>query len=133
MELVLKLPKVKPPFIGILFDKSWDGEKMNCDLVEAHRNAYYSIEFEYCNSHLNLRLMSQELLTIRNYAHLKFDAEKLKSWLYMSKMVNAYNFGHVIIERDQHILLKTQHKKLNFVLKMDKCKLVVEENNQMYV
>ncbi|MGZ7043633.1 MAG: hypothetical protein ACXVHT_01300 [Methanobacterium sp.] len=129
----MKLPKDKPPFIGILFERDWEGQKLNCDLVEESKHHIYSLEFEICNGHLNLRLMCPDILTVRIYAHLKYDPEKFKAWLYMVKKASTYNFGHVFSVKDQHVLLKSYNKKYNFVLKANKCSVVEEQDDKMYV
>ena len=128
MELVLKLPKGKPPFIGILFQSATEAEKLNSDLVVDHRYLNYKIIFEIIADHLNIRLICEELVTVRFYNHVVYDPEKLKSWLYVLKTgkTTSVNFSHLILKDNKHTLVKAYQQKIYFVLKVANCKVLTK-------
>ena len=122
MVLIVKLPKNKPPFIGIQFTFEHEAEKLNEDLVERFGKGTYKIVFEFLRPFTNIKLISEEHLLIRNYSHIAYeDTEKLKVWLKLTKDTppKYFNFGHVVLVNGQHKLVKTSNKKINFVLKVD--------------
>lgn len=131
MELVLKIPQGKPPFVGILFAVTHEAAALNADLVINHRHKNYKLIFEVVGTHLNLRLICEDLVTVRFYNHIKFSPEKLKSWLYIiySKKVTVINFGHITTVKDKHELVKTTPQSKNFVLKVIHCQLLSDNNS----
>ncbi len=50
MVLIVKLPKNKPPFIGIQFMYEHEAQKLNEDLAEKYGNSTYKVVFEFMRS-----------------------------------------------------------------------------------
>ena len=117
-RLILKLPKGKLPFIGILITGDPGSGKTNQDLVNNHPYAEYRIEIEVFSKHINMRLICEEKLIIRHYAHVKYEPEELTNWQYLTDGKPAFNFAHLGIEKDKEFVLKTWDKKKLFVLKV---------------
>lgn len=127
-ELVLKLPKDKPPFIGLLFSSATDAEKLNEDLVLEHKNKSYKILLEPLKGVISLRLICEEIVTVRFYNNIKCNPEKLSSWLYLTKNVKRFNFSHVARDYkiyDKLVVAKPKYKL--FVLSIESVKLITED------
>ena len=126
MELVLKVPKGKPPFIGVLFesDQHHSGEKLHADMVEKHGGASYRIVLEHTPSALNMRVICEENVMVYFYNHLSFDAERLKSWLYITKNCGQFNFGHVGKSLGNHKLLLSVPQRKKFFVKVNAVALI---------
>lgn len=69
MELVLKLPAAKPPFIGILFESpNWMmASELNSDLISKKESRACKIVIEVLRRDLNLRLISEEKVSVINF------------------------------------------------------------------
>jgi len=119
MKLVLKLPKEKPPFIGILLaetDNRSYPERLNEDLINEHKYAGYRLVLEFENKRLNLGLLADDSGIARYYKGLEFEGHELAGWIYMTRQAKQFNFGHVRLERGRETIVKTWGKKINFVL-----------------
>lgn len=125
MELVLLLPKGKPPFIGVLFYFPEQAAVTNADLVIEHKKKEYWIVLETFKKHLNLRLICNDLVSVRFYNHLKYDPDKLKSWLYVvaANKSTLVNFSQLVIANEKLTVVKTSPKNVSFVLKIKKCEV----------
>lgn len=132
MELALKLPKGKPPFIGILFKDEISGNSLHTEVVEKFQKNEYHLLLEHTKSTLNLRLICAERVMVYFYNHLSFDAEKLKSWLYLTKDSTVFNFGHIYKQFDKDCLISTRPGRKNFVVKVTRCKLISAEDNEEF-
>ncbi len=119
MKLVLKLPKEKPPFIGVLLAETHNQaypERLNEDLINEHKYADYRLALEFEDNLLNLALLAEGSGIARYYKALEFEAPALASWIYVTRQARQFNFGHVRLERGRETIVKTWGKKLNFVL-----------------
>jgi len=122
-RVVFLLPKNKPPFIGVVAEGI-----LNADLILEHSKKQYRIILEYYKPTLNLRLICQEIVTVRFYNDLQHDPEKFRSWMYMIRFAPYVNFGHVTFDSNGKLKLQTTSPgSKNFKLKIDKVELI--ENN----
>ncbi|MCC6371142.1 MAG: hypothetical protein IT236_09070 [Bacteroidia bacterium] len=133
MELVLKLPKGKPPFIGVLFgvEQQHSGEKMHADMVQKYGRANYRIVLEHTPSALNMRLICEEHVVVYFYNHLSYDAERLKSWLYITKHNTLFNFGHVGKLTNNHQLLLSMPERKKFFVKVISVEFITVEDTDV--
>jgi hypothetical protein len=119
VKLILKLPKDKPPFIGILLSDSDNRsypERLNEDLINEHKYAGYRLIFELNSGRLDLGFVSEEAHITRYYKELEFDGAQLALWVYSTRNSKQFNFGHVRLEWGRETIVKTWGKKTNFVL-----------------
>ena len=130
LELVLKMPKGKAPFIGILFEIERDGAKLHAEVMERYQNEAYEVVMEHTQRVLNLRLICKEKVLVCFYNHLKVDTAKLNSWLYLTKDCKAFTFGHIIRELDRERLVLSHPSRKKFFVKVSSCKLVRVEDEE---
>lgn len=132
MELALKLPKGKPPFIGILFTEESTGGHLHANLVEKYSGNEFHIIMEHTKNALNLRLICNEIVMVYFYNHLRFDPDRLKSWLYLTKNAKEFNFGHIYTQFDKHILIMSRPGRKKFVVRATRCKLIAMDDHEEY-
>src|SRR5437868_4282886 len=120
MRLVLKLPQNKLPFIGVQFQDVYNSSRMNADLfwLPEQRPCKIVMELNGKNS-INLKLICEELNSTRLYKQLDFDPDKLRTWLIMTERAKEFNFSHVIMRENKHIVARVGSTEKNFVLKLD--------------
>lgn len=127
MKLVLKQPKDKSPFIGIQFDSDYIAKKTNADLLYILEKKDCQLILEPYNQHyLNLRLFNKDLLIDREYKQVEYNSTKLRSWFDQNKNSKEFNFSHVIMDYDKHVVVKIHMTKL-FLIKLKDVKLMMEE------
>lgn len=126
MKLVVKLPKDKPPFIGIVFDRSAEAEKTNQELVHDHKYADYRIVFEFIRDWVNVKLISNSIPAVKFYTKLTYDKDKVIAWFYITKNMKGFNFSHVYIHNNKECVAKTDAKQKLFVLKVRAMKCIPE-------
>ncbi|MBC7694972.1 MAG: hypothetical protein H7141_05930 [Burkholderiales bacterium] len=119
MKLVVKLPKDKPPFIGIVFDHESDAEKVNQNLITDHKYADYRIVFEFISDWVNVKLISNSIPAVKFYNKLSYDKEKLIAWFYITKNMKGFNFSQLYVYGNKECVAKTIAKQKLFVLKVD--------------
>jgi hypothetical protein len=123
MKLIVKLPKEKPPFIGVLLSETDNRaypERLNEDLINEHKYAGYRLVLEFSNQRLNLSLISDGSGIVRYYKEVDYEGDRLTSWVYMTRHTGHFNFGHVRLEQGKEKIVKTWGKKINFVLPLQK-------------
>lgn len=123
MELVVKLPKDKPPFIGIVFENRYEASRLNQDLVNQHKDKLFTIVLEPI-ARINLRLICSEINFFYQYMSLKCDAEKLKRWMQNINHDTKINFSHLIREKDKDIVIETMTDRKLFVLKVESIRIL---------
>lgn len=134
MELVLKQPIGKLPFIGVLFEKEFEASKVNQFLVQPEKVVYYKILLELLGDvreelYINLTLRHEETNFKFTYEKLKydiFDAHNKLKWLENTRNADLFNFGHIINKHGNHQLVKTLSTHNHFVLKVDEIKMFTE-------
>src|SRR5258708_33287528 len=118
MKLVLKIPKDKPPFIGIQFASSYVASKTNSDLVSMlDKEDCQLILKPYDKHNLNLRLVNKGKFVDREYKQIEYNNDTLKRWLEQTKSMKQFNFSHVIMDFDKHVVVKISISK-NFIIRL---------------
>jgi hypothetical protein len=120
MKLVVKLPKDKLPFLGIVFPSSYQANQTNEDLVLDHKEDIYRMILEFTGTVLNLKLICDEKVIIRTYRNVDYDKEKLKSWVMITRKGTAFNFGHIYMQSNKEIVVKNYKNRKLFVLRLNK-------------
>lgn len=120
MELILKTPANKPPFIGILFQKDYEAARLNQNLVNNYKNHQYELIIEPTGSLLNLRLYSEDIPFFYQYLGVSYSSDKLKSWYYNNKSNPEFNFSHLSATNDDLKVVRTLIGNKLFVLKIRK-------------
>jgi hypothetical protein len=120
MKLVVKLPKDKLPFLGVVFPSSYSATQTNEDLVLDHKEDIYRMIFEFTGTVLNLKLICDEKVIIRTYRNVDYDKEKLKSWVMITRKNTAFNFGHIYMQNNKEIVVKNYKNRKLFVLRLNK-------------
>jgi DNA topoisomerase VI subunit A len=125
MRLVVKLPKDKLPFIGIiLYATDLQMMKFNQDLITEHKQASYRIVFEFTGRYVNLQLISDEHFIKRVYEKLDYDAGKLRQWFHLADKSKGFHFSQLKIEQNKEMVLRTKDGNLLFVLKIEKYEIL---------
>jgi hypothetical protein len=127
MKLVVKLPKGKKPFVGIQFTRSFDAEKSNIDLMTKYWDKVFRIEFIFEGQYVNLKLICDDELIVRTYALAGFDADKLRSWFYLTKDRKDFNFSQLYIHNGQETVVKEFTSQKWFVLEANGYKIISNE------
>jgi hypothetical protein len=124
MELVLKMPQGKPPFLGVVFDNVREACSLNQDLVNEHASSVYTISIEHSGIHVNIRLVCEDPHYIRVYKNVKCDPKKLENFMYLNRLAANFNFSHLLRDFDREIVVKTLGRYKLFVLKIQGVYLV---------
>lgn len=127
MELILKRPKNKPPFIGILFKDEYEASTLNQSWVNSYKDSLYTITFEPEGKDLTLRFSLDGYGLNYRYKNLKHDSEKFFRFMYETKTHGRFNFAHLILVKDKHVVVSTTVNRALFVLGVKKVSLLVEE------
>jgi hypothetical protein len=128
MKLVLKQPEDKPPFIGIQYESEYLAARTNADIVKTHNKECYELILEPIDQHyINLRLVNKDKMIDRSYNQIEYNAPKLKNWLFQNENKKEFNFSHVIMNFDKHVVVKI-HIHKPFLIKLDSVKLVSEDS-----
>jgi hypothetical protein len=131
MELVFKLPPNKLPFIGIVFDSSFQASSLNSDFVDLYKQSAYSISLENMgNSSIDLKLTCHEPHSAFTYKQLKYSKEKLLAFLPHAYKSESINFSHLVKRYDKETVVKTGKIRNLFVLRISHIKLLelLEDN-----
>lgn len=128
LELIVKLPKEKLPFIGIVFEDTYQASSINRSSVNNYKNSIYQVVLEPKGDKLDLRLLCAGHGLNYLYENVKFNQEKVMKFLYITKNEQAFNFSHCVRNGDNLEVVKTMANRTLFVLKVDK--LIV--NNDLY-
>ena len=119
MKLVVKLPKDKLPFIGIVFGSSYLATQTNEDLVLDHKDDIYRIIFQFVDTTLHIKLICDEKVIIRTYRDVEYDKDKLKNWMMITRKASEFNFGHIYMQHNKEIVVKNYKNRKLFVLKFN--------------
>ena len=127
MELILKQPENKPPFIGILFTNIFEAERKNESMVKGYPECSFNLSMEPITAAINLILQPDTFSTQFSYTGVKYHYEALKKFLEATAGSPTYNFGHIIKPLDTHEVVRTRSQRKLFVVKLKSIKLIVEE------
>ena len=102
MELILKTPVGKQPFIGILFNNEYEASKLNQAQVQVNNLYYFNIILEPKGKTLDLTLKLDEWLFTYKYENLTYNPDELKRFVFNNMGCEIYNFGHIINKYGNH-------------------------------
>ena len=125
MELILKQPVGKPPFIGILFENQFEAEKMHASLINTYHTHLYTVTFEPKGDKLDIKLNCS--MNFNNkYKGVKYDANKLTKFLEVNRDSPIFNFSHIIDNLGTHIVVKSVTNRRLWVLKVEQVEVISE-------
>jgi hypothetical protein len=129
MELVLKLPSGKPPFIGILFDfnEELGAYNINKDLLLNPFKATFAIAFDPYGKETDLRMLCSNPLSIRFYRNLKYNPTALEGFLRSTRFIKQFNFSHLIRCDGKETVVRASPENKLFVIKIDDVKLRIAD------
>ena len=126
LELVLKLPENKPPYIGLLFQSEYKASYINQFYVNEFGGKYYKLVIEPFEDMLSVSLVSKELKLFYSYKVKKYDIFKLQRFLGVAKY-EPVNFGHVLMKNDKHYPARTMTELKIWVLTIQKIEFLSEQ------
>jgi hypothetical protein len=119
MELSLKLPAGKFPFIGIRFTDLKEAAELNADLFDLKPAGSFHIVLQPELTHCDLKIFCNEPAVFRTYKNLNHDPFEFRDW---SKKLNPtmnFNFGHIVkIDGKDRPIINTLTDKL-YVIKVE--------------
>lgn len=119
MELALKLPKGKPPFIGIVFTSVRDACRLNEHLINQPKDKKYTITFmQPSKDGVEIRLRSDNGKDYVVYQRVKCNPTQLENFMFITNKNQDFNFGHILRDFDQDIVVKTNELGKAFVMKI---------------
>jgi hypothetical protein len=125
VELVLKWTKGKPPYVGILFKSMYQAGKLNQEWVHDFGTLEYMVEIEPRSKTMLLLTVSEPTQRLKHVYKVRwFNAEKLKGFLYATRDVERFNFGHVLVEENNYVPVRTTLARKIWVLPVNKVALV---------
>jgi hypothetical protein len=117
MELVMKLPKDKPPYIGVVFTDDYAAASKNKTCANDHKDVFFSLLIiPKSRNRVDIKLIGESK---GEYTDVRCNVDALIRFLYMTRNVKQYNFGHVVLKGTEHVVAKTMNKVL-WVLKVNK-------------
>ena len=135
MELVLKQPKNKPPFIGIVFTQLYEAGTKNQDLIDALKdgssNPRFTLQVEAFSNYCDIRLACDSPIGIRFYNGVKYDPQYLERWFNETRFKKPFNFAHLLIEGENHMVAKTITNRYNFVFKIEN--ITIKTGERSYI
>lgn len=125
-ELTFKLPKGKPPFIGVRFEDVFKGETLNADLVLNYKHSEFILFLEPIGERfINLKLCSEDQPIMRKYDRLEYHKHEFKAFLQFK--ADKMNFGHIIKTYSYDLPVKIRSTREMFVLKIKEIKVLYEQ------
>ncbi len=119
MELSLKMPKGKPPFIGIVFTSVREACSLNEELVNSPVDILYSLTFMHpTNNDVQVRIRSDNMKHFVIYKNVKCDPVQLENFIFINRMKQDFNFGHILRDFDRDTIVCTKEQYKPFVLKL---------------
>jgi hypothetical protein len=126
LELIMKLPKDKLPFIGILFQDSYTASSTNKSFANNYRTDLYTIEIIPKNDVLADIKMHCEC-SKGQYLDVKCNMQALKRFVQITHYHPYIHWGHIYSQGGKHKIAKTTNQD-NWVLKLAKIS-VIETNS----
>lgn len=119
LELVMKFPESKLPFMGILYESEFAAKRINQGWVNTYGSYSYQIRIEPDFDFLKVTLSQKELGEKYDYLISRFDEVRLREFLTKTKSFKQINFGHVLKEYDDLKIIKTSVANKLWVVKVD--------------
>lgn len=125
LELITKLPEGKPPYIGIVFERAWEGESLNKIWPETYGKDWYQLSFEVRGDILELNLKSNATNRCK-YPIQKFNLAKLRMFIEQTKNIQQINFGHLSIWNGEFKQIRTSVNRAKWLLGVNKIEFLAE-------
>lgn len=126
LELVIRYPDKKPPYVGILFQSSFTAGRTNQGWVNNYKNYFYQLRIEPLKDCLMITLSQKDYHWKYSYLIHKYDERKIQEFLLKVKNHKYFNFGHVVMEYDNMIPVRTSVNMALWVLKIDNVEFLKE-------
>lgn len=125
LQLVLKRPKDKPPFLGVLFDSEFKASRYNEWWIQNPGEATrIGLMIEPKRGVLEIKIVPA-YANGSVYRIEDFKPFELQQFLIYAMSQKVVNFGHVIIKENKHIPVRTNNGKL-WVLKISNIEFIKE-------
>ena len=120
-ELLLKVPKDKPPVIAVVFTRVKEACEWNEDLINEYPELPYFIRFANKSSKgISFELGSEKLKGKREYKDIKYDKVKLENFLFITRANTHFTFTHLLYDFDRYFPVSTFSKYKKFELKVER-------------
>ena len=121
MELILRVPKDRPPVVGVIFKRVKHACEMNGDIVDKHSDKLFSLHFSKNNNYtVNFRLGSEQLQAHREYREVKYDPVKFENFLYITRERKEFVFLHLLYDFDRFFVVHSAQSMKKFELKVNR-------------
>jgi hypothetical protein len=124
MELDFKLPKGKPPFIGIRFNNSYAAAYTHHEMADEFRNHLLDMTIDRQGKGVDIKIMLDKPMQIWKYYGVKCDLKKLE--LFLAIPANQWSFGHMIRPFDTDEIVRTTPNNKLFALKLKGIRMLNE-------
>jgi hypothetical protein len=106
MELVMKLPKDKPPYLGVMFYDDYAAMSKNKGCANNYRDSFFSVLIiPTGRNRIDIKITCGA--SNGSYEDVRCNVDALIRFLYMTKDVKRYNFGHVVEKEGEHKVART--------------------------
>lgn len=127
LELILKLPKDKLPFVGILFNDSYAASTTNKGWANSYREDLYTLEVIPKGDLIaDMRIVCS--CGKGHYTDVKCNMQALKRFVQITHYHPYIHFGHAYLKNGEHQIAKTSNMA-NWVLKLATIKVVEVTGN----
>lgn len=123
LELILKLPTDKLPFIGIHFNNSYAASSKNKTYANNYRSDLYTLCISP-KSDVAIDILLQSSIANGQYREVKCNMQALRRFIQLTHYHPYIHFGHIYSDKGEHKIAKTTNMD-NWVLKL--AKIVVNE------
>lgn len=115
MELIFKSPIHKPRFMGVLFEDERTARRTMIDIIHNHRSELFNMKLDLLGGCATVRVFSDSSNAFFMYpSPVKCSMSDLQRW---NGAINGnFTFGHIIKKFDNHILVKSLEKEVNFYI-----------------
>ena len=115
----LKMPNKKPPFIGIVFSSVRKACTLNVHLINQPQDIAYTLTLlQPSKEGVEIRLSSDNKKDYVIYQRVKCDVIQLENFLFINKLCQDFNFGHILRDFDRDTVVCTRGMGKPFVLKI---------------
>jgi hypothetical protein len=124
MELELKVPKGKLPFVGIRFNNSFAAVSTHKEMVDLFKKTALKMRLERAGDRLFVRLISDSPNREYRYTQVVYDWSKLQ--IFLAVPTKEWNFGHIINVNGRDQVVKTIPDNKVFTVKLDDIQILHE-------
>jgi hypothetical protein len=126
LELVLKFPELKPPFMGVKYEREFTGSRVNQSWVNSYGRELYQIRLEPEGDVIRVTITTEKVANRYTYVISKFNSKKIEEFIGRIGIGQLINFGHVIQIEDELKIIRTSVSNKNWVLQVNKIEFFEE-------